>query len=128
MNPPNKNEFLEAVQSLAESVYNFHHRWNLIKKSKSPFESILERKNLLQEEIHELNQECLKLTSERSPKLLSEEAADVLYVAIGHLFVLNKTGILAAKTVSEKNNNKTTKTHYLDATTKKVTRKKELNI
>ena len=84
MNSPNKSEFLEAVQSLAESVYNFHHRWNLIKESKSPFESIIERKNLLQEEIDELNQECLKLTSERSPKLLSEEAADVLY----HLLVL----------------------------------------
>ena len=95
-----------------------------LSKTKSPFESIIERKNLLQEEIDELNQECLKLTSARSPKLLSEEAADVLYVAIGHLFVLNKTGILAAKTVSEKNNNKTTKTHYLDATTNKVTRKK----
>ena len=124
MNTPKKTEFLDAVQKLAESVYDFHHRWNLINKSKSPFESILERKNLLQEEIDELNQECLKLTSERSPKLLSEEAADVLYVAIGHLFVLNKTGILAAKTVSKKNNNKTTKTHYLDATTNKVTRKK----
>ena len=124
MNRPEKNEFLEAVQKLAESVYDFHHRWNLINKSKSPFESIIERKKLLQEEIDELNQECLKLTSESSPKLLSEEAADVLYVAIGHLFVLNKTGILAAKTVSNKNNNKTTKTHYLDATTNKVTRKK----
>ena len=124
MNTPKKTEFLDAVQKLAESVYDFHHRWNLINKSKSPFESILERKNLLQEEIDELNQECLKLTSERSPKLLSEEAADVLYVAIGHLFVLNKTGILAAKTVSKKNNNKTIKTHYLDTTTNKVTRKK----
>ncbi|MEC7871160.1 MAG: hypothetical protein VX868_03740 [Chloroflexota bacterium] len=124
MNTPKKTEFLDAVQKLAESVYDFHHRWNLIKKSKSPFESIIERKNLLQEEIDELNQECLKLTSERSPKLLSEEAADVLYVAIGHLFVLNNTGILAANAVSEKNNNKTTKTHYLDSTTNKVTRKK----
>ena len=124
MNSPKKSEFLEAVQKLAESVYDFHHRWNLINKSKSPFESIIERKNLLQEEIDELNQECLKLTSERSPKLLSEEAADVLYVAIGHLFVLNNTGILAANAVSEKNNNKTTKTHYLDSTTNKVTRKK----
>ena len=71
MNTPNKSEFLEAVQTLAESVYDFHHRWNLIKKSKSPFESIMERKNLLQEEIDELNQECIKLTSERSSKLLS---------------------------------------------------------
>ena len=124
MNTPKKTEFLDAVQKLAESVYDFHHRWNLIKKSKSPFESIIERKNLLQEEIDELNQECLKLTSERSPKLLSEVAADVLYVAIGHLFVLNNTGILAANAVSEKNNNKTTKTHYLDSTTNKVTRKK----
>ena len=124
MNTPKKTEFLDAVQKLAESVYDFHHRWNLIKKSKSQFESIIERKNLLQEEIDELNQECLKLTSERSPKLLSEEAADVLYVAIGHLFVLNNTGILAANAVSEKNNNKTTKTHYLDSTTNKVTRKK----
>ena len=124
MNTPKKTEFLDAVQKLAESVYDFHHRWNLIKKSKSPFESIIERKNLLQEEIDELNQECLKLTSERSPKLLSEEAADVLYVAIGHLFVLNNTGSLAANAVSEKNNNKTTKTHYLDSTTNKVTRKK----
>ena len=71
MNMPNKSEFLEAVQKLAESVYDFHHRWNLINEAKSPFESIIERKKLLQEEIDELNQECLKLTSERSASVKS---------------------------------------------------------
>ena len=47
MNMPNKSEFLEAVQKLAESVYDFHHRWNLINEAKSPFESIIERKKFV---------------------------------------------------------------------------------
>ena len=75
--------------------------------SKTSFEAVSEREDLLLEEVRELIEEYNKKQSELSEELLSREAADVLYVSIGNMLALNKEGISAMNQVAIKNNNKT---------------------
>ena len=117
--------FIKSIQSLAESVYDFHDRWNLINYNKPSHEVMKERKELLAEEVNELNQEIDKPDNLKSKKLLCREAADVLYVSVGDLLALGKDGLEAIDQVSLKNNKKTDKTHFFDERIKKV---KKLNI
>lgn len=115
-----KKDFVDAINAIAESVYDFHERWNLLINSKLPHDAIKEREGLLLEEVRELAQEYNKNQNEKSVKLLSREAADVLYVSVGSILALGKNGINAMHQVAEKNNNKTTKTHYFNKEEKKV--------
>ena len=115
-----KKDFMNALNAIAESVYDFHDRWNLINSSKPPHEAIKEREELLLEEVRELAQEYNKNQKEISVKLLSREAADVLYVSVGSILALDKSGIAAMHQVAEKNNKKTFKTHYYNVKENKV--------
>ena len=115
-----KKEFIDGITSIASSVYDFHARWNLLDSSSSPYKLLSEREPLLQEEIKELIAEYNKDDQNRSVTLLSREAADVLYISVGSMLVLGKNGIEAMNQVSEKNNNKTSKTHYFNKREKKV--------
>ncbi len=121
----NRESFITAVTKLAESVYDFHERWDLLNTTKSYYLAIQEREELLMEEIRELSFEYNKNDIDKSEILLCQEAADVLYVALGNMVGLNKEGLNAMNQVSDKNNNKTTKTHFFDKNIKKV---KKLNI
>lgn len=115
-----KEEFIDAIRSIATSVYDFHARWDLLDSHSSPFKLLSEREPLLQEEIKELIAEYNKDEQSRSVTLLSREAADVLYVSVGSMLALGNNGIEAMNQVSEKNNNKTSKTHYFNKSEKKV--------
>ena len=115
-----KKEFIDGIKSIASSVYDFHARWNLLESSSSPYKLLSEREPLLQEEIKELIAEYNKDDQNRSVTLLSREAADVLYISVGSMLALGKNGIEAMNQVSEKNNNKTSKTHYFNKSEKKV--------
>ena len=115
-----KKEFIDGIKSIASSVYDFHARWNLLDSSSSPYKLLSEREPLLQEEIKELIAEYNKDDQNRSVTLLSREAADVLYISVGSMLALGKNGIEAMNQVSEKNNNKTSKTHYFNKREKKV--------
>ena len=115
-----KKEFIDGITSIASSVYDFHARWNLLDSSSSPYKLLSEREPLLQEEIKELIAEYNKDDQNRSVTLLSREAADVLYISVGSMLALGKNGIEAMNQVSEKNNNKTSKTHYFNKSEKKV--------
>lgn len=115
-----KKEFIDGITSIASSVYDFHARWNLLDSSSSPYKLLSEREPLLQEEIKELIAEYNKDDQNRSVTLLSREAADVLYISVGSMLALGKNGIEAMNQVSEKNNNKTSKTHYFNKREKKV--------
>ena len=106
-----KEEFIDAIKSIASSVYDFHARWDLLDSASSPYKLLSEREPLLQEEINELIAEYNKDEQNRSITLLSREAADVLYVSVGSMLALGNNGIEAMNQVSEKNNNKTYKTH-----------------
>ena len=115
-----KKEFIDGITSIASSVYDFHARWNLLDSSSSPYKLLSEREPLLQEEIKQLIAEYNKDDQNRSVTLLSREAADVLYISVGSMLALGKNGIEAMNQVSEKNNNKTSKTHYFNKREKKV--------
>ena len=115
-----KKDFIDGIKSIASSVYDFHARWNLLDSSSSPYKLLSEREPLLQEEIKELIAEYNKDDQNRSVTLLSREAADVLYISVGSMLALGKNGIEAMNQVSEKNNNKTSKTHYFNKSEKKV--------
>ena len=123
--PMKRENFVTTVTKLAESVYDFHKRWDLLNTTKSYYLSIQEREELLMEEIRELSFEYNKNDKDKSEILLCQEAADVLYVALGNMVGLNKEGLNAMNQVSDKNNNKTIKTHFFDKNIKKV---KKLNI
>ena len=47
-----KTDFIVAINAIAESVYDFHERWNLFDLKKSPFDAISEREPLLLEEVN----------------------------------------------------------------------------
>ena len=115
-----KTDFIVAINAIAESVYDFHERWNLFDLKKSPFDAISEREPLLLEEVNELIAEYNKNKNQESVELLCGEAADVLYVSIGNMLALHKEGAEAMLDVANKNNNKTSKTHYFNTKEKKV--------
>ena len=117
-----KKDFVEALTAIAESVYDFHVRWDLLNSFKSPHDTICDRENLLLEEIKELAAEYNKSNKEKSVELLSREAADVLYVSVGSMLVLGDEGIKAMLQVSKKNNNKTRESHFFDEEVNKVKR------
>lgn len=108
------------MNSIAESVYDFHQRWNLFDVSKSPFNAVAEREDLLLEEVKELIAEYSKNINEASVELLSREAADVLYVSMGSMLALHQDGAEAMLQVAKKNNNKTSKTHFYNEKENKV--------
>jgi len=115
-----KKDFINAMNAIAESVYDFHQRWNLFDVSKSPFDAVCEREELLLEEVRELIAEYSKDKKQASVELLSREAADVLYVSIGSMLALHKDGAEAMLQVAKKNNNKTSKTHFYNEKENKV--------
>tara|TARA_Y100001970_G_scaffold85283_1_gene107612 strand:+ start:29015 stop:29395 length:381 start_codon:yes stop_codon:yes gene_type:complete len=115
-----KKDFINAMNAIAESVYDFHQRWNLFDVSKSPFDAVSEREELLLEEVRELIAEYSKDKKQASVELLSREAADVLYVSIGSMLALHKDGAEAMLQVAKKNNNKTSKTHFYNEKENKV--------
>ena len=53
---------------------------------------------------------------------MAEEAADVLFVALGHMEQLGTVGLTGMETVTAKNIAKTTKSHFKHPETGKVTR------
>ena len=55
-----RENFVTTVTKLAESVYDFHKRWDLLNTTKSYYLSIQEREELLMEEIRELSFEYNK--------------------------------------------------------------------
>jgi len=118
--PISKIDFMNAMNSIAESVYDFHQRWNLFDVSKSPFNAVAEREDLLLEEVKELIAEYSKNINEASVELLSREAADVLYVSMGSMLALHQDGAEAMLQVAKKNNNKTSKTHFYNEKENKV--------
>ncbi len=115
-----KKDFINAMNAIAESVYDFHQRWNLFDVSKSPFDAVSEREELLLEEVRELIAEYSKDKKQASVELLSREAADVLYVSIGSMLALHKDGAEAMLQVAKKNNDKTSKTHFYNEKENKV--------
>lgn len=112
--------FLEAVNKMAESVYQFHERFEIpsldISDTDATLEALRQRLALLAEETGE---HARALNRADIPDAC-KEAADVAYIALGTLLRLGVAGWQAANQVSGKNNLKTPETHGKRSSTGKV--------
>ena len=119
-----REEFVSAISRLAESVYDFHARFdiqNLNAKSphEDPFPRLCTRLAFLMEETgehaRELNQGVLGRAA--------DEMADVAFVAMGTLLELDSIGAIACHEVANKNDKKTLQTHMVEPSSGKLLRR-----
>ncbi|HJM53968.1 MAG TPA: MazG nucleotide pyrophosphohydrolase domain-containing protein [Dehalococcoidia bacterium] len=115
-----RERFVETAARLAAEVYDFHERWAL--ESGTPLEMIVRRTPMLDEEVRELKEEVERPAAEFNEAAMAEEAADVLFVALGHMEQLGAMGLVGMDTVTAKNIAKTTKSHFKHPVSGKVTR------
>lgn len=118
--PAGRERFIATAARLAAEVYDFHERWAL--ESGTPLEVLIKRTPMLDEEVRELREEVERPSSEFDEAAMAEEAADVLFVALGHMEQLRGIGLAGMEAVTAKNIAKTTKSHYKHPVTGKVTR------
>ena len=114
-----REEFLKTVTDMADQVWDFHERWNFWPfdgPDRSPSAAISERQAILDEEILELGEAVEADDSEE----ISAEAADVLFVALGHVLSLRENGLAGVRAVTLKNAGKTEATHRIRPDTGKL--------
>ena len=118
-NTVGEEEFVQAVSDMAREVWDFHNRWGFGSghfSDKSPTEIIKRRKAILGEEIRELQE----AVGDDDVVAVCDEAADVLFVAIGHIEALGSAGLDGVRKVTEKNSGKTETTHAIRHDTGKL--------
>jgi NTP pyrophosphatase (non-canonical NTP hydrolase) len=114
-----RENFIKAVSDMADQVWDFHERWNFWPfegPERSAAQSITERQPILDEEIREL----AEAVADDDSVEVAAEAADVLFVALGHVLSLRKEGISGVAAVTAKNAAKTEKTHRIRPDTGKL--------
>lgn len=114
-----REEFIKAVSGMADQVWDFHERWNFWPfdgPDRAPSKAIAERQAILDEEIEELGEAVEADNSEE----ISAEAADVLFVALGHVLSLREPGLAGVRSVTLKNAGKTEATHRIRPDTGKL--------
>ena len=121
---PKRDEFVAAVAEMAGSVFDFHQRFDVpsfgqLSQDPDGLSVLRSRLAFLVEETGEHAKELNR------GKLgdASVEMADVAFVAMGTLLVLDDLGEVALRSVSAKNNAKTPKTHHVDETSGKLVRR-----
>ncbi len=118
-NTVSEEEFVKTVSDMAREVWDFHNRWGFGSghfEKTDPAEIINRRKAILAEEIRELSE----ATDENDTTGILNEAADVLFVAIGHVEALGHDGLDGVRYVTNKNANKTEETHAIRQDTGKL--------
>ena len=122
-NAVSKQEFVAAAARLAESVYDFHARFDIpnlnAKTADDAFVRLCARLAFLMEETgehaKELNQARLQPAA--------DEMADIAFVAMGTLLELDAVGADACHAVANKNDNKTLQTHMVEPSSGKLIRR-----
>lgn len=119
-----RDEFVGAVSRLAESVYDFHHRFDIPNINANSAEDyavprLCARLAFLMEEVGEHARELNVGALDDA----AVEMADVAFVAIGTLLELDALGIAASCHVANKNDKKTLQTHFIEETSGKLVRK-----
>lgn len=114
-----RDEFIRTVSEMADQVWDFHERWKFWPfegPERPPSKAIAERQAILDEEILELSEAVQADNSEE----ISAEAADVLFVALGHVLSLREPGLAGVRSVTIKNAGKTEETHRVRPDTGKL--------
>ena len=124
VNSVSREDFVSAVSRLAESVYDFHTRFdipNINAKAAEDdiFPRLCTRLAFLMEETgehaRELNQGVLDCAA--------DEMADVAFVAMGTLLEMDYIGANACHGVATKNDKKTLQTHMVEPSSGKLVRR-----
>ena len=123
-NAVSREDFVAAVARLAESVYDFHARFDIPNlNDKTPaddvFPRLCTRLAFLMEEVGEHAAELNRAELD----LAAEEMADVAFVAMGTLMELNSLGASACRKVADKNDKKTLQTHMVEPSSGKLVRR-----
>ncbi|MDA0233059.1 MAG: hypothetical protein O3B04_06470 [Chloroflexi bacterium] len=114
-----REQFIKAVSEMADQVWDFHERWQFWPfdgPERTPSRAIAERQGILDEEIAELGEAVEADDGEE----IAAEAADVLFVALGHVLSLREPGLAGVRSVTEKNAGKTEETHRVRPDTGKL--------
>lgn len=114
-----REQFIKAVSEMADQVWDFHERWQFWPfdgPERTPSRAIAERQGILDEEIAELGEAVEADDGEE----IAAEAADVLFVALGHVLCLREPGLAGVRSVTEKNAGKTEETHRVRPDTGKL--------
>lgn len=114
-----REEFLKTVTEMADQVWDFHERWKFWPfegADRPPSKAIAERQAILDEEILELSEAVQADDGEE----IAAEAADVLFVAMGHVLSLRGPGLAGVRSVTLKNAGKTEETHKIRPDTGKL--------
>ena len=122
--PISRDEFVAAVSRLAESVYDFHQRFdipniNANTSNDCAIPRLCARLAFLMEEVGEHARELNVGALDDA----AAEMADVAFVAIGTLLELDALGIAASRQVANKNDKKTLQTHFIEETSGKLVRR-----
>ncbi len=113
---------------MAGSVYDFHQRFEVPRIDRPHAEQGPSSDGLaaLRSRLAYLVEETGEHAKELNRGELgdaSKEIADVAFVAMGTLLVLDEMGVDACRAVAGKNNAKTVETHAVDATSGKLVRR-----
>ena len=114
---------MSVVAAMAEQVWDFHNRWGFGSggfREISPAQIIDERREILAEEIRELDE----AVASNDDRAIGDEAGDVLFVALGHVEALGDVGLVGVEKVTFKNSRKTEATHAIREDTGKLLPKK----
>lgn len=126
-NPIPREEFVAAVSRLAESVYDFHQRFDIpnINANSDPdcaVPRLCARLAFLMEEVGEHARELNIGALDDA----AAEMADVAFVAIGTLLELDALGVSASRQVANKNDKKTLRTHFIEKASGKLVRRTQI--
>ena len=125
--PIARDEFVAALSEMAASVYDLHQRFDVPRIGRPPAEKEPSADGLaaLRSRLAFLIEETGEHAKELNRGELgdaSKEIADVAFVAMGTLLVLDEMGVDACRAVAGKNDAKTVETHAVDATSGKLVR------
>ena len=123
-NAVSRADFVSAVSRLAESVYDFHSRFDIpLINAKTAeddvFPRLCTRLAFLMEETGEHARELNQARLDRA----ADEMADVAFVAMGTLLEMDALGVQACNDVANKNDNKTLHTHRVEPSSGKLVRR-----
>ena len=124
MSQISREEFLNSISRIAESVYDFHDRFSIpsLSSNGTSEQALIRLRTRLAFLVEEVGEHSKEL-NQGELKLASQELADVAFVAMGTLLELDATGSDACLTVAAKNDGKTHDTHIVEATSGKLIKK-----
>ena len=124
MSTQSRDEFISSIARIAGSVYDFHERFGVSGPDglapTDDFVAVLRRRlPYLVEETGEHAKELNKGNLHDA----SLELADVTFVALGSILLMDASGKEACHAVAEKNDAKTHETHMFEKSSGKLVRK-----